>query len=454
MLQVSVSVTAGVGSERHNHDIEFRSTLEHVTPSPDGVIELIEYVPYNQQINEIMKPYIDQYNRRRDFKYEQAFQRYEQGHLKCKPKKQAYEHMDYNYAEKNRHRKQRHATTGRVEEDLIYRSLIISIGDQSTRAKLKRQQVIDIFKDFLSEFQERFKYIHVLAATIHLDEVGAPHLHLDTFPLYPKNEDWIHDLPVYRGLDKVLKMMGYLPEQSIITAEEKQPLLFNTFRNRIYLLMQTAMEAHGLYLQYGVSEKKYPYKDPSQNMRLEVWKDAQNRFIALQQYRNEVIFLLNQPEMQLTDFIAAIKTFDKIKDLVEERSDIAPITLLHGYRVTSELMVRYAEAARYLAKGYEEAVRYKQQEVAKLDTQKQELISNVNALQTECERLWNQYQRLNEAVKILSKQVYAASPAKDPRERDRAEERAFTVVVQQGSNQQPGTRPQNSSRKSRGDRER
>jgi len=62
MAEISVTVTVGEGSERHNHDLEYRSTLKHVHDMKDGVIELVPYRPYQEQINELMKPYIDEYN--------------------------------------------------------------------------------------------------------------------------------------------------------------------------------------------------------------------------------------------------------------------------------------------------------------------------------------------------------------------------------------------------------
>lgn len=79
MTELSVTVTFGIGSECHNHDLDYRDALEHVTSRPDGVVELIPYRPYNIVINEYMKPYIDAYNAKVGERYEAALQRHKVG---------------------------------------------------------------------------------------------------------------------------------------------------------------------------------------------------------------------------------------------------------------------------------------------------------------------------------------------------------------------------------------
>ena len=56
MIEMSATVTAGKGNERHNHDLEYRATLDNVhNPNTANVIELISYVSYKEQINNLMK---------------------------------------------------------------------------------------------------------------------------------------------------------------------------------------------------------------------------------------------------------------------------------------------------------------------------------------------------------------------------------------------------------------
>ena len=388
----SVTVTVGVGNERHNHDVEYRSTLEHIIPTSDGVVEFVDYIPYDQRINEIMEPYIKQYNEQRDQKYKEAVEKFERGERRSKPHPKDFLHMSYNYAEQHRYTKQRRLDTGRVEEQLIFRSLIIGIGDQESRPYLQRQLLIDIFRKFVQDFQKNFPCFLVLGASLHLDERGFPHLHLDYFVCAVK-ENWKNGLPVYRGQEKALQLMKFSPEQSIITAEERPPILFNAFRNRIYLLMQSAMEMYGLHLQYGVTKKKDPYKNSQKNMRLEVWQQEQDRFRLLQQYRNEILEILDMPEMQPKDFKSAVAVVKKIEKMVEDSSELAPVTLLHGYRVTSELLERFIKATAKMVKGLEQFAQMKVNEISTLTEQAETLRLKCCKLELECAKIEAEYEQ-------------------------------------------------------------
>ena len=387
MIECAVSITVGVGSERHNHDTEFRSTLEHVVSGGDDVVELIPYVPYNTRINEIMKPFIERYNTRRDERYLEALDRYRRGESKNKPNRRNYAHMDYDYASTHFKTKHRHQTTGRVEEDPICRSLIIGLGDKEDRKKITRKQAVAVFSAMADAFVSAFPYFHLLGFTLHLDEEGYYHTHLDYFVAAEK-EQWKQGLPVYRGQEKALRLMGYLPEQSIINPEAKEPLLFNAFRNKLYRIMEHAMDEQGLRLQYGVSRAKYPYKDPSQNMRLELWKDAQDRFVALQHYRNQGMELLCRPHMQIRDLESAVSIVREIRELVTGRKELASITLLHGYQVTTELLERYTAAATRVfedmsarAKDCNEILDRLSRRISSLEAHKQQLCREIRGLQ-------------------------------------------------------------------------
>ena len=395
MIICSVTITCGAGSERHNHDVQYRSTMEHVVSGPEDVIELMPYVAYAVQINEIMQPYIERYNQRQDDRYVEALARYQAGELKHKPSKNSYAHMDYDYAATHATVKHRHQTTGHVEEDPIHRSIIIGMGDKHDRQLIDREQAIAVFEALPTAIQEAFPFFRLLGCTLHLDEEGFFHCHIDYFVAAPK-EVWKSDLPVYRGQDRALQLMGYLPEQSIVNSTEKQPLYFNSFRNKLYNIMQHAMDEQGIGLQYGISRNKYPYKDPSKNMRLEVWQDAQDRFIALQNYRNQIVEVLSSPDMQVQDLKTAAAIIHSIRKIVEGKTDLAPITLLHGYRVTGELLNRYISATTRILNGMRTHIQVQEthlqdlkQSICVLEDQRDQLRREIAELQSTRRNLQN-----------------------------------------------------------------
>ena len=74
MKRVSVTITVGSGSEKHNHDVNYRDSLDHTTGEHDKIIELIPYdKPYSQKINEFMRPFIDERNTATNKRYEDAY---------------------------------------------------------------------------------------------------------------------------------------------------------------------------------------------------------------------------------------------------------------------------------------------------------------------------------------------------------------------------------------------
>lgn len=317
MVEVSVTITAGVGSERHNHDLDYRETLEHCHKRDDGVIELIPYErSYAEQINELMKPYIDQYNDKVDARYKSAWERYNSGQIKTKPRKRDYKHMGYDYYNEHKDDMKKNPITGKEEKVPMFRSLILGIGDKNDREKITEEQAKRIFEKTLQQFQEDFWMFRVLGAAIHLDEEGFYHMHLDYKPTYEYESS--RGLDVGVGLDGSLAAMGYQPEQSIINGRDKVPLRFNAMRNQVYYNMEKQMAAEGIRLQYAVSAVKDPGKDSSINQRLEDWRYTQDTVRELQHDKNIALDLIAQDRVSPEGIAAALQVFEDVKNKLDE----------------------------------------------------------------------------------------------------------------------------------------
>lgn len=127
----------------------------------------------------------------------------------------------------------------------------------------------------VKRWPEIFPCLKLLGATIHLDEDGFYHCHIDYIPLFESGNDGKqeHGLQASHSQEAAFMHMGFEPEQSIINASDKAPIRFNAFRNRLYLTAEEELNALGLRLQYGVSKIKEPAKDSSTNQRMENWQD-------------------------------------------------------------------------------------------------------------------------------------------------------------------------------------
>ena len=314
--QVSCTCTVGEGSEQHNHDLDYRQSLEHVHGSSDDVIELVPYTSYQEQINEMMKPYIDAYNEAVEARYEAAKQRFKDGKIKSRPKRKDYQLMDYDYFSEHLHDTRKNPVTGKVEEIPMFRSIIIGLGDKADRESgiITQEEAVAVMTKLVKNWPELFPDFKLLGATIHLDESGFYHCHIDYKPMYSKealNEIQLQELDSLDGLEAAkgkksrglmvgigheaaLQRMGYEPEQSIINQSDKVPIRFNAFRNQIYRETEKNLNAHGLRLMYKATEKKDPGKDSSVNQRLENWQATQDAMRDMQQQKNLILDALEQ----------------------------------------------------------------------------------------------------------------------------------------------------------------
>ena len=313
MGAISTTVTAGNGSERHNHDLDYRKTLKHVHSSPDGVIELTDYVSYKTQINEMMKPFIDEYNADADRRYQEAWERYKAGERKSKPKRRDYAHMEYDYYATHKNAEIMNPHTNKKEHVPIFRSLIIGLGDKSDRhtGVISKEQAEAVFREFLEAFREKFPHLKVLGATIHLDEEGFFHMHLDYKPVMAA--EFSKGLQCTVSQEAVLEAMGFEPEQSIINGRDKAPLRFNAFRNQIYYAVEKALNHKGLRLQYGVSQTKEPGKDSGKNQSLENWQAQQDAALEMQALKNDMLDIIEKDEVSPAGYKDCVSIVESIK---------------------------------------------------------------------------------------------------------------------------------------------
>ena len=212
------------------------------------------------------------------------------------------------------------------------------------------------------------------------------------------------------------------------------------------------MEAHGIYLQYGVTRVKHPETDPGKRTRQKMWTATLDLYRALQQFRNEAICLLNKPEMQLSDLKSCVEIINEIRNVVDGRMDVAPIALFHGYRVTTELLDRYVEAAVKVFKGLEKGVQVQVQNLSELENREQilqtaicDLKTQHAQLQADCSRLREMYQHadnLPPRTRPDRRQTFEEMQAEIRAEREReARERANNKSNSESNNKNNTNKP-------------
>ena len=321
--KVSCTVTVGQTSERHNHDLDYRETLEHVHGSKEAVVELIPYRDYREQINGMVRPYIEAYNQYQQERYEAAWERYNSGQIKTKPRKRDYQPMSFDYCGEHENDLFYNRAKKQNETIKLWRGLIFGLGDQKDRQEniITQEEAVAVMRVLVERWPELFPDFKLLGATIHLDEKGFYHCHIDYFPFFekPKAKKQQQGLQVSHSQEGALEHMGFEPEQSIINGSDKVPIPFNAFRNRVYRVAEIGLNARGIRLEYGVSQRKEPNKDSSKNQALKNWQDIQDNAIELQKFKNHLTDIV-EDEITPEHIEDAVRTANGLESLLQEVS--------------------------------------------------------------------------------------------------------------------------------------
>lgn len=431
--QVSCTCTCGAGSELHNHDLAYREALDHTNTAdcPEAIIELIPYKPYKTQINEYMQPYIKAYNDEVEARFQAAKERYRNGEIKSRPKRRDYQLMDYDYYEAHLHDTMKNPVTKKVEELPMWRSIIFGLGDMADRATglITQEEAVSVMTELVRKWPELFPDFKLLGATIHLDEKGFYHCHIDYKPIYDKaaltelqlaelgepTGKKTRGLAVGVGQEAALQRMGYEPEQSIINESDKAPIRFNAFRNRIYRETEAILVEHDLRLMYRASEKKEPAKDSSTNQRLDTWQATQDAAIELQRQKNIMLDVVMSDRVSPEGYKQAIAAADKIVSTLDE-IDQSPRSRLNKKKVVVEF--KLFDQLRSFVKSLVESVKHLLHKIDILQTNLHAECDRADALEDEVARLKPMEQQLH-SLRI------------DYRNRDRQAQRAEDEVRRQ-----------------------
>ena len=403
MIELSVSVTLGSGSERHNHDTGFRLTLDHVLAMNCGEQELTPYTVYAAKINEQLRPAIDQYNERQQSKYQEAMGRYERGELKTKPKTKAYLPMSYDYAGKHGRRYIRNPSTNRVEVAPIYRELIVKIANIKERVtgNLPDDIAISICGEIVAKFADLFPLLKIIGCTAHANEMGTIHLHMDFIPISRKTT-WKAGLPVSLGINHALERMGFMPETSIMcTKTERAPILFNALRNRVFRICEEVLTNHGYRMQYEATAKNYPSLDPSVHRSLEEFQFLSDHARWIQHIKNVTLDFLKEEDLQIEDISSALDAYQRITESVFITKNVASQVCEFGYEVTEDLLFVFHRCCAKIVEREVDKVRTLNASITSTTANVRELLRALNELTTQYNMMISQKEKLEEKIEEL-----------------------------------------------------
>lgn len=128
------------------------------------------------------------------------------------------------------------------------------------------QQAADLLQEYEAGFEKRHPQMHVYNATIHMDEEGAPHLHMN---LIPVATGYKRGVAVQPSFNKTLTQEGYVPDPR---DSRKQ---FNAFREDEQQALAKLLQDRGIGRKAGITNKLkdiHEYKEAMQQV-----EDAQTQ---------------------------------------------------------------------------------------------------------------------------------------------------------------------------------
>ena len=122
------------------------------------------------------------------------------------------------------------------------------------------QQAADLLQEYEADFEKRHPQMHVYNATIHMDEEGSPHLHMN---LIPVATGYKRGVAVQPSLKRVLSQEGYATDPRDSRAQ------FNAFREGEQQALADLLQARGIGRKAGITNRLkdvHEYKEAMQQI--------------------------------------------------------------------------------------------------------------------------------------------------------------------------------------------
>ena len=277
MEKISCSCTWGDGNLNHNFNEYSRSRQEHIdnTKIKDNIIlKEISNKTIEKEFNKIFENDIKEYNEKQT-RNDRKIQSYYQKVLNDKKIRAPFREVIYQVGNKD-----------------------------NSKDPIVREKMIKTLKNFYEEFEKNYPKLKIIGAVIHLDE-STPHLHIDVVPYADGSKKGLkHKV----SFEKAIEQMGFVPEQSEVNKSDKDPLIFNGFRNHSMRLLEDLMNNESLQrdikfnTEKHLSVKAFKEKKAIEELKKlpEIQEKAKNEILNKMEIKEnleqEIQFLQNKKE--------------------------------------------------------------------------------------------------------------------------------------------------------------
>ena len=208
---------------------------------------------------------------------------------------------------------------GKVKQELIH-TLIVQVGNKDSRPS--EEECVEILKEYLEQFRERFPNMKIVNAAIHLDE-DTPHLQMYFIPVKTRErheametgKKW-SGMDVQPSLKGALEQMGYSNDASITLEDGREVKDYKRgamaqWQKDFNGLLDEICLTHGIELDHYMRGQKVSHQDTLDYQEGRIQRDVTNA-------KNE----LNNVEADLTNkLFATQEAQEALQDVEGKKTD-------------------------------------------------------------------------------------------------------------------------------------
>lgn len=168
-----------------------------------------------------------------------------------------------------------------------YEEMIIALTDKGDY--ISEQEYEKIYREYLEKFQRNYPNLVVVNATVHMDEKGSPHMHLDYIPVA---EGYKQGLSRRYSISKSLENLGYKPEKA--TRKNNAMMHFHKEQKQIFndIVMDNGIPVHAVGTHDYLTPQEYKDETMRKNAELQNKNSLLKREIADLSHEKEKLDIL------------------------------------------------------------------------------------------------------------------------------------------------------------------
>ena len=188
-----------------------------------------------------------------------------------------------------------------------YEEMIIALTDKGDY--ISEQEYEKIYREYLEKFQRYYTNLVVINATVHMDEKGSPHMHLDYIPVA---DGYKQGLSKRYSISKSLENLGFKPEKA--TRKNNAMMHFHKEQKQIFndIVMDNGIPVHAVGTHDYLTPQEYKDETMRKNAELQNKNCLLKREIAdLSRQKEKLDILIHEAKDELKTANTSLENIKK-----------------------------------------------------------------------------------------------------------------------------------------------